>query len=164
MNQPKNFAVPFAATHTARQHENQTTSYYQISGVADTNTADHKEDGDMNLLDYGSSINIDRRETSPSSFSQISTNSKGTYNQFNLVTPAQLYRQASSTIQSQSSGDQASTQTQFSMSLGDLLGIFSQEAPMMQSDGENNKMAENADLNRPEESHTDEDDQDGQVS
>jgi hypothetical protein len=86
MNQPKNFAVPFAATHTARQHENQTTSYYQISGVANTNTADHKEEEDMNILNYGSSINIDRRETSPSSFSQISTNSNsnGTYNQFNL--------------------------------------------------------------------------------
>ena len=166
MNQPENFAD---------LHENQTTSY-QISGLAGTNTTtvlEEEEDPSVvNLSDYTDDdavqsdirISIEGGGRSPSCFSPISTNSNGTYNQFNLVTPAQLYCQASSTIQSQSSGDQASTQTQFSMSLGDLLGIFSQEAPMMQSDGENNKMAENADLNRPEESHTDEDDQDGQVS
>ncbi len=87
-------------------------------------------------------------------------------NQFNSITPVQQYCRASSTIQSQSSGNQASTQTRSSNSI-ESRGAFSEflETVMVQSEGENNTV----DLDCPEELHEnaggtkpDEDDQDGQ--
>jgi len=181
MNQPKNFAV---------LHENQTTSY-QISGVAGTNTTVLEEEEDpsvVNLSDYIDEddvqsdihINIEGGGRSPSCFFPISTNSNGAYNQFNSITPTHQYCRASSTIQSQSSGDQASTQTRSSISiessgalsefleaamvqsegnedsisienLGALSGSL--EAAMVQSEGNDTKMAETVDLDCPEESH-----------
>ena len=80
--------------------------------------------------------------------------------------PVQQYCRASSTIQSQSSGNQASKQTRSSNSIKSL-GALSEflETVMVQSEGENNTV----DLDCPEESHEnaggakpDEDDQDGQ--
>jgi hypothetical protein len=129
MNQPENFAV---------LHENQTTSY-QISGVA----LEEEEDPSVNFSDFIDDdavqsdihINIDGGGRSPSCFSPISTNSNGAYNQFNSITPAQQqYCQASSTIQSQSSGNQASTHTRSSISI-ESSGAFSEflEAAMVQS-------------------------------
>jgi hypothetical protein len=132
----------------------------------------------VNLSDYidedavqsDISINIEGGGRSPSCFSPISTNSNGEYNQFNSITPAQQYCRASSTIQSQLSGDQASTQTRSSISI-ESLGALSEflEAAMVQSEGENNEMAETVDLNCLEESHKNaggakpyKDDQDGQ--
>jgi hypothetical protein len=90
----------------------------------------------------------------------------GAYNQFNSITPVQQYCRASSTIQSQSSGNQASTQKRSLISIENS-GALSEflEAAMRQSKGENNTV----DLNCPEESHEnaggakpDKDDQDGQ--
>ncbi len=118
MNQPENFAV---------LHENQTTSY-QISGVAGTNSTVLEEEEDPsvpNLSDYIDEdavqsdihINIEGGGRSPICFSPISTNSNGAYNQFNSITPAQQSCRANSTIQSQSSGNQASTQTRSSISI-----------------------------------------------
>ena len=87
-------------------------------------------------------------------------------NQFNSITPVQQYCRASSTIQSQSSGNQTFTQTRSSNSI-ESRGEFSEflETVMVESDGENNIV----DLDCPEELHEnaggtkpDEDDQDGQ--
>ena len=111
----------------------------------------------MNLSDYIDEdavqfdirINIDGGGRSPSCFSPISTNSNGAYNQFNSITPAQQqYCRASSTIQSQSSGNQVSTHTCSSISI-ESSGAFSEllEAAMVQSEGENNSV----DLDCPEE-------------
>jgi len=164
MNRPKNFAV---------LHENQTTSY-QISGAV---LEEEEDPSVVNLSDYIDqdaeqihiSMNIEGGGRSPSCFSPISTNSNGAYNQFNSITPAQQYCRASSTIQSQLSGDQASTLTRSSISIKSL-GALSEflEAAMVQCEGENNKMAETVDLEQSEESHEnaggakpDEDDQDG---
>jgi hypothetical protein len=71
-------------------------------------------------------------------------------NQFNSITPVQQYCRASSTIQSQSSGNQASTQTRSSNSIVSR-GAFSEflETVMVQSEGENNTV----DLDCPEELH-----------
>jgi hypothetical protein len=107
MNQPENFAV---------LHENQTTSY-QISGVA----LEEEEDPSVNFSDFIDDdavqsdihINIVGGGRSPSCSSLLSTNSNGAYNQFNSITPALQYCRASSTIQSQSSGNQAYTNTLF---------------------------------------------------
>ena len=90
----------------------------------------------------------------------------GAFNQFNSITPVQQDCRASSTIQSQSSGNQASTQTHSSISIKSL-GALTEfvEAAMVQSEEGNNTV----DLDCPEESHEnaggakpDEDDQDGQ--
>ena len=149
MNQPENFAV---------LHENQITSY-QISGVAGTNTTVLEEEEDpsvVNLSDYIDEdtvqsdirINIKGGGRSPCCFPPISTNSNGAYNQFNSITPVQQYCRASSTIQSQSSGNQVSTHTCSSISI-ESSGAFSEllEAAMVQSEGENNSV----DLDCPEE-------------
>jgi hypothetical protein len=88
----------------------------------------------------------------------------GAFNQFNSITPVQQDCRASSTIQSQSSGNQASTQTHSSISI-ESSGALSEFAAMVQSEEGNSTV----DLDCPEESHEnaggakpDEDDQDGQ--
>ena len=88
----------------------------------------------------------------------------GAFNQFNSITPVQQDCRASSTIQSQSSGNQASTQTHSSISI-ESSGALSEFAAMVQSEEGNRTV----DLYCPEESHKnaggakpDEDDQDGQ--
>ena len=88
----------------------------------------------------------------------------GAYNQFNSITPVQQDCRASSTIQSQSSGNQASTQTHSLISI-ESSGALSEFAAMVQSEEGNSTV----DLYCPEESHEnaggakpDEDDQDGQ--
>jgi len=156
MNEPKNFAV---------LHENQTTSY-QISGVAGTNTTVLEEEEDpsvANLSDYIDEdavqsdiyINIEGGGRSPICFSPISTNSNGASNQFNSITHSQQSCRANSTIQSQLSGNQASTQTRSAISI-ESSGALSKflEAAMVQSEGENNTDAGGA--------KTDKDNQDGQ--
>ena len=166
MNQPKNFAV---------LHENQTTSY-QISGVA----LEEEEDPSVNFSDFIDDdavqsdihINIVGGGRSPSCSSLLSTNSNGAYNQFNSITPAQQYCRASSTIQSQSSGNQASIQTRSSISIGSLEALSEFiAADMVQCEGENNEMAETKKSEQSEESHEnaggsipEEDDQNGQDS
>ena len=88
----------------------------------------------------------------------------GAFNQFNSITHVQQDCRASSTIQSQSSGNQASTQTHSSISIESSRAL-SEFAAMVQSEEGNSTV----DLDCPEESHEnaggakpDEDDQDGQ--